>query len=169
VTDPAFETDTAATDTALTGLMILADLRRDLHARGLQAAVAVVDEHAAATIALLAPGQVLTVDGGHYLLRTTEPAADSPAPPAGPELFGHVSYHGDFENAYRRSDGDETGWRVPERLILAREIAEQHLDAADQAIGDYIRDRQVPETDLDTDQPITGDLVTPPDLGEQHD
>jgi hypothetical protein len=144
-------TDTAETDTALTGLLILADLRRDLHARGLQAAVAVVDEHAAATIALLAPGMTLTVDGGHYLLHSTEPGSPAAADPG----VGYVSHHGDFEDAYRRSDGDETGWRVPEHLIRARETAERQLDAANQAIGDHIRDHQVPEIDLDTDQPIT--------------
>ncbi len=102
-----FDDDTAETDTAVTGLLILADLRRDLHARGLQAAVAVVDEHAAATIALLAPGMALTVDGGHYVLRTADPAASSAAAAADPAV-GFVSYHGDFEAAFRRSDGDET-------------------------------------------------------------
>jgi hypothetical protein len=154
VTD-TFDDDTAETDTAVTGLLILADLRRDLNARGLQAAVAVVDEHAAATIALLAPGMALTVDGGRYVLRT----ADSPA--ADPAV-GFVSYHGDFEAAFRRSDGDETGWRVPEHLIRAREVAERQFDAANQAIGDHIRDHQVPEIDLDTDQPITDPGTYPP-------
>jgi hypothetical protein len=73
-----------------------------------------------------------------------------------------VSYHGDFEDAYRRSDGDETGYRIPERLIRAREIAEQHFDAANRAIGDYIRDHQVPEIDLDTEKPIAGPGAYPP-------
>jgi hypothetical protein len=60
----------------------------------------------------------------------------------------YVTYHGDFEDAYRRSDSDEFGFLVPEDLIRRREEAEQALDAANDAIRRYITENDVPEVEL---------------------
>jgi hypothetical protein len=68
--------------------------------------------------------------------------------------FGYVTHHGDFDDAYRRSDGDELGYLVPEDLISRREAAERQLSAANEAIRRHICDHNVPEVDLfelDTD------------------
>ena len=62
--------------------------------------------------------------------------------------YGYVTYFGDFENAYRRSDGDEFGYQVPEELIRRREAAQRELDAADKAIRDYIEGNLKVEGDL---------------------
>jgi hypothetical protein len=54
-----------------------------------------------------------------------------------------------LEDAYRRSDGDEFGYLVPEELIERREAAERALDDANGAIRRYIKDNNVPEVELD--------------------
>lgn len=61
---------------------------------------------------------------------------------------GYVAYFGDFEDAYRRADGNEFGYRVPEHLIRRREAAQRDLDHANQAIRVYIEANGVREVEL---------------------
>ncbi|MFC4066758.1 hypothetical protein [Actinoplanes subglobosus] len=97
---------------------------------------------------MLAPDAQLTITApGHYLLHPAEQLPE--LAPAAEARFGWVAYHGDFEDAYRRVDGDESGFLVPEQLIEARETAQRILDAANQAIRRYIDDNDVAEVDLD--------------------
>lgn len=77
-----------------------------------------------------------------------------------------VTHHGDFEDAYRRSNGDEFGYRVPVDLIERREAAEQKLREANDAIRSYIEQNEVPEVELseydEADQDAAGDHPMPP-------
>jgi hypothetical protein len=64
------------------------------------------------------------------------------------EVTAFVTYHGDFEGAYRRSDGDEFGYLVPVEPIQRREAAAKALDEANEAIRSYIQQNDVAEVEL---------------------
>lgn len=71
-----------------------------------------------------------------------------------------VTYHGSetLENTFRRSDGDECGFRIPGELIIRLEMADREQEAAVTAIKRYIEDQQVPEMELDTEEPTGEEL-----------
>ncbi len=66
-----------------------------------------------------------------------------------------VTYHGSetLEDTFRRSDGDEVGYRVPVELISRLEQFDRARQGAINAIKRHIEDRQVPEVELDTEEP----------------
>lgn len=70
-------------------------------------------------------------------------------------MTGYVSYHGGetLEDTFRRSDGDEFGYQIPDELIARVEAAERVRQAAINAIKRHIEDQQIPEVDLDSEEP----------------
>lgn len=66
-----------------------------------------------------------------------------------------VTYHGSetLENTFRRSDGDEVGYRIPDELITRLEVLERARQGAINAIKRHIEENRIPETDLDTEEP----------------
>ena len=60
----------------------------------------------------------------------------------------YVTHHGDFEDCYRRSDGDEFGYPVPAELVDQLEAAERALRAANDAIQNYLEDNAVAEVEI---------------------
>jgi hypothetical protein len=71
-----------------------------------------------------------------------------------------VTYHGSetLEDTFRRSDGDEFGYQVPDELITRLETFDRARQGAINAIKRYIEERHVPEIDLETDAP-TGETT----------
>ncbi len=66
-----------------------------------------------------------------------------------------VAYHGSetLEDTFRRSDGDEFGYRIPDELITRLETFDRAREGAVRAIKQYIKERRVPEVDLETEEP----------------
>ena len=66
-----------------------------------------------------------------------------------------VTYHGSetLEDTFRRSDGDEVGYQVPDELITRLEVLDRARQGAINTIKRYIEERQVPEVDLETEEP----------------
>lgn len=66
-----------------------------------------------------------------------------------------VSYQGSetLEDTFRRSDGDEFGYEIPEELITRLETLDRARQGAIHAIKRYIEEHQVPEVDLETEEP----------------
>ncbi len=70
-------------------------------------------------------------------------------------MSDYVTYHGSetLEDTFRRSDGDEFGYRVDGDLIARLERLERERQAAIAAIKRYIEERHVPEVELETNEP----------------
>jgi hypothetical protein len=70
-------------------------------------------------------------------------------------LSTFVSYHGSetLEDMFRRSDGDEFGYRIPDELITRLETLDRARQGAIDAIKRHIEEQGVPEIDLDTEDP----------------
>jgi hypothetical protein len=66
-----------------------------------------------------------------------------------------VAYQGSetLEDTFRRSDGDEFGYQIPDELIIRLETLDRAREGAIGAIKRYIEERQVPEVDLETEEP----------------
>lgn len=66
-----------------------------------------------------------------------------------------VTYHGSetLEDTFRRSDGDEFGYRVPEVFIARLEYLDQARQDQIAAIKRYIEERRVPEVALESQEP----------------
>lgn len=56
-----------------------------------------------------------------------------------------------LEDTYRRSDGDEFGYLIPEALIERIEVATAEHQAAVEAIREHITRHGVPEVEIDED------------------
>jgi hypothetical protein len=71
-----------------------------------------------------------------------------------------VTYHGSetLEDTFRRSDGDETGYRIPVELVIRLEMWDRERKSAIDSIKRYIEEHRVPEVDLETEEP-TGEEV----------
>lgn len=69
-----------------------------------------------------------------------------------------VTYHGSetLEDTFRRSDRDETGYQIPDELIIRLEALDRARQGAINAIKRHIEEQGVPEVELDTEEP-TGD------------
>lgn len=65
-----------------------------------------------------------------------------------------VTYHGSetLEDTFRRSDGDETGYQIPDELILRLETLDRARQGAINAIKRHIEEQRVPEVDLETEE-----------------
>jgi hypothetical protein len=72
----------------------------------------------------------------------------------------YVTYHCSetLEDTFRRSDGDEVGYRIPEHLISRLETLEQDRHDAIAAIKRHIVAQRVPELDLDSEEPTGGEI-----------
>jgi hypothetical protein len=70
-----------------------------------------------------------------------------------------VSYHAGetLEDTFRRSDGDECGYRIPSGLLDRLEAAERDLESAITAIKRHIEEHRIPEVDLDSEEPTGED------------
>lgn len=70
-----------------------------------------------------------------------------------------VTYHCSetLEATFRRSDGDETGYQVPDELITGLEALDRARQAAIDEIKRHIAEHQVPEVDLETQEPTGED------------
>jgi len=66
-----------------------------------------------------------------------------------------VTYHGSetLEDTFRRSDGDEVGYKVPAELIVRLEALDRARQGAIGTIKRYVEERRVPEVDLETEEP----------------
>jgi hypothetical protein len=66
-----------------------------------------------------------------------------------------VTYHGSetLEDTFRRSDGDEVGYAIPWPLIAQLEATTAAYEGTVNAIKLHIEEHQVPEVDLDTEEP----------------
>ncbi len=71
-----------------------------------------------------------------------------------------VTYHGSetLEDTFRRSDGDEFCYRIPDHLIGRLEELDRARQDAINAIKQYIEEQQVPEVDLETEKPTGEEL-----------
>ena len=71
-----------------------------------------------------------------------------------------VTYHGgeSLEDTFRRSDGDEFGYEIPDELIARLETFDRARQGAINAIKRYVEERRVPEVDLETEEP-TGEEI----------
>ncbi len=71
-----------------------------------------------------------------------------------------VTYHGSetLEDTFRRSDGDETGYRIPDELIVRLEVLDRQRQAAVDEIKRYVVEQRVPEVDLDSGEPTGEDV-----------
>lgn len=65
-----------------------------------------------------------------------------------------VTYHCSetLEDTFRRSDGDETGYQVPDELITRLEMLDRARQGAINAIKRHIEENAVPEVDLETEE-----------------
>ncbi len=70
-----------------------------------------------------------------------------------------VTYHGSetLEDTFRRSDGDEFGYRILSELINRLETLDRERQDAINAIKRHIEERRVPEVDLETEEPTGED------------
>lgn len=70
-----------------------------------------------------------------------------------------VTYHGSetLEDTFRRSTGDEYGYRIPDDLIARLETLDRARQDAINTIKRYIEHRQIPEVDLETEEPTGED------------
>jgi len=66
-----------------------------------------------------------------------------------------VTYHGSetLEDTFRRSGGDEFGYRIPDELITRLETLDRERQEAIDAIKRHIEQHQLPETDLEAEEP----------------
>jgi hypothetical protein len=66
-----------------------------------------------------------------------------------------VTYHGSetLEDTFRRSDGDEFGYRIPDELISRLETLDRARQGAINAIKRHIEEQGVPEVDLEIEEP----------------
>lgn len=74
-------------------------------------------------------------------------------------MTDYVTYHGSetLEDTFRRSDGDEFGYRIPAELIARLEALDRERQQAVDAIKRHIAEQQVPEVDLETSEPTGED------------
>ena len=70
-------------------------------------------------------------------------------------MSDYVTYYGGetLEDTFRRSDGDEFGYQIPADLVTGLEALDRARQAAITEIKRYIEEHQVPEVDLDTEEP----------------
>ncbi len=78
-------------------------------------------------------------------------------------MTDYVTYHGSetLEDTFRRSDGDETGYEIPDELIARLERFERARQGAIDAIKRHILEHRVPEVDLETDEPTRDEYPWP--------